>query len=185
MPTRPKLSTDLIIASAMDILRSDGLDAVTLRNLAKRLTVEAPSLYRHVASKERLLALLAVTLFEQQLDQLPVSSKWQDWVRAFGRTLWATQCVIPDCAQLVLGTRFSDGDYAKMSAMATEPLVARGISPELAREMHLTIQAMILGLGSLAEGPNKDTIRATVPFEQLVDHSLEAMIAGWEVRAAR
>jgi AcrR family transcriptional regulator len=46
---------DEILSAACDLLVTGGLDRLSMRNLAKRLGVTAPALYRHYASKETVL----------------------------------------------------------------------------------------------------------------------------------
>lgn len=53
--TRTPLSRDRILAAAIDLADRVGIGAVTMRNLAQELGVEAMSLYHHVAGKEALL----------------------------------------------------------------------------------------------------------------------------------
>lgn len=56
--------TDLarIIDAAHGLLVSDGVDAVTLRAVARTLTMTAPALYRYVDSREQLLAVLGARI---------------------------------------------------------------------------------------------------------------------------
>jgi AcrR family transcriptional regulator len=52
----PRLAA--IIATARTILETDGREALTMRALAARLGMRAPSLYKHVVDKDQLEALL-------------------------------------------------------------------------------------------------------------------------------
>ncbi|MGH2596314.1 MAG: TetR/AcrR family transcriptional regulator, partial [Actinomycetota bacterium] len=52
---REKLSRERIVATALRIMDSDGLDAVTMRRVGRELGVEAMSLYNHVRDKDDLL----------------------------------------------------------------------------------------------------------------------------------
>lgn len=54
MPYPPKTSPQAILGVALDILEQQGEQALSMRNLAERLEVKAPSLYRHFADKEAL-----------------------------------------------------------------------------------------------------------------------------------
>ncbi|MEZ5117757.1 MAG: TetR/AcrR family transcriptional regulator [Candidatus Nanopelagicales bacterium] len=53
--TRPALDADRICRAGVALADRDGIDALTMRALAKDLGVEAMSLYYHVPNKERLL----------------------------------------------------------------------------------------------------------------------------------
>lgn len=182
MPAPRKLTVDTIVTTAFDLLQLDGLDAVTQRAIAQKLEVEAASLYRHVPSKERILALVTLTLFKQQIDQVGLPPTWKDWLTNFGKTLWQTQREIPDCARLVITTRFNVQDYAAMSQWASAPLRTYGISRAAALEMQISLQAIVLGLAGIAYGPNSTLIRKIIPVDQLLDEAIEALISGWENR---
>jgi AcrR family transcriptional regulator len=54
----PSARRDEIVAAARRILESEGPEHLTMRALAERLEIRAPSLYKHVADKDELEALL-------------------------------------------------------------------------------------------------------------------------------
>ena len=54
----PSARRDEIVAAARQILESEGPSHLTMRSLAERLEIRAPSLYKHVADKDELEALL-------------------------------------------------------------------------------------------------------------------------------
>ncbi len=54
-PARERLTRDRVVAAAMHIMDAEGLDAVTMRRIAREVGVEAMSLYHHVRDKEDLL----------------------------------------------------------------------------------------------------------------------------------
>ena len=55
----PALDRDQIVQAALELLDEVGFDGLTMRNLAKKLGVQAASLYWHVRNKQDLLSLLA------------------------------------------------------------------------------------------------------------------------------
>jgi len=54
----PSARRDEIVAAARQILESQGPEHLTMRALAERLEIRAPSLYKHVADKDELETLL-------------------------------------------------------------------------------------------------------------------------------
>ncbi|NRQ37210.1 TetR/AcrR family transcriptional regulator [Nonomuraea sp. NN258] len=54
----PKISRAEIVAAAHRVIEEDGLDALTMRRLAKEVGSTAMALYHHVRDKEELLLLL-------------------------------------------------------------------------------------------------------------------------------
>lgn len=81
--TRPQLSHERIIATAVELLDRDGVQKLSMRRLAERLDAHATSLYWHVATKDDVLDLALDAVFAE-LD-LPEehSASWQADVEAF------------------------------------------------------------------------------------------------------
>lgn len=65
MAARAPLSRARIIDAAVNVADRGGLGAVSMRNVGKALSVEAMSLYHHVANKEALLDELADWVFSR------------------------------------------------------------------------------------------------------------------------
>jgi AcrR family transcriptional regulator len=57
-----------IAATARAVLEEEGLDALTMRRIAERLGIRAPSLYKHFPDKEALEAAVISAAFEEQAE---------------------------------------------------------------------------------------------------------------------
>lgn len=57
-PRADGFTVEQIVEAALQIVDDEGLDALTVRNLADRLGTGSATLYRHVASRDELLVLL-------------------------------------------------------------------------------------------------------------------------------
>ena len=55
-----------IVDTARDLLEREGPEGLTMRRLAERLGIRAPSLYKHVADKDELEALLIARALREQ-----------------------------------------------------------------------------------------------------------------------
>jgi len=78
----PPLSRHRIIDTAIQMADRDGLDAVTLRRIAKELGSHVTSLYNHVADRDAVTTGIVDELITRA--DLPTGEvEWEPWVRAF------------------------------------------------------------------------------------------------------
>lgn len=85
--SRPTLDTDQVVEAAARIADSEGLDAVTLTQVADELGVRQPALYRHVSSYDGLIRLLGLRgreFLADRLSEAVVGVSGDDAVRALG-----------------------------------------------------------------------------------------------------
>lgn len=84
---RIPLNRDRVLRAAIEVADEEGLEALTMRNLAQHLGVEAMSIYYHVANKETLLDGVVDVLVEEieeavsNLDGSDGSSGWKSAMR--------------------------------------------------------------------------------------------------------
>lgn len=78
--TRPPLTRERVLRTAMEVADEEGIGAVTMRGIARRLGVEAMSLYHHVAGKEQVLDGMVDLVFAE-VELPPVGTPWR---RAMG-----------------------------------------------------------------------------------------------------
>ena len=57
-----------IVAAARAILEAEGVDALTMRRIAERVGIRAPSLYKHFPDKQALEAAIISAAFEEQAE---------------------------------------------------------------------------------------------------------------------
>lgn len=67
-PDRPLLERGAIVGAAREMIRTGGLESLSLRRLAGKLGVTAAALYAHVDDKEDLLRAVAECEFEELLE---------------------------------------------------------------------------------------------------------------------
>ena len=87
---RLPLSKERVLVAAVELADESGIESVTMRALARRLGVEAMSLYNHVANKEELLdGMVEVILSEISEATTAISGEWKTTMR--GRILAARE----------------------------------------------------------------------------------------------
>ncbi len=72
---KPALTLDRIVQRAVEIADKNGLNAVTMQNVAKRLGVTTMALYRYVSSKSELVDLMV----ESALSEPPATDNSLGW----------------------------------------------------------------------------------------------------------
>jgi len=79
-PTTPLIDKQVAVKTALEIIDSEGLDAISMRRLADRLGVASASLYHHFHNKDELLQA-AYGLILREIP-LPVdrTERWADFV---------------------------------------------------------------------------------------------------------
>ena len=136
---REKLSRERVVETAMRIMDTDGLEAVSMRRVARELGVEAMSLYRHVDDKDDLLDGICervMTGFEFP----PPADDWAENVRRGARAWRNLLQRHPNVMQLFAerhGAVRSAGSLAPME-YALQTLISAGLSP---RDAVLAFQA--------------------------------------------
>lgn len=96
---RRPLDRDRIVAAGLELLDELGLEALTMRALADRLSVRAASLYRYVRNKDELLVLMAdaVAGAPKPEPDLP----WREQLVASARSQRRGMLSHPDFARLL------------------------------------------------------------------------------------
>jgi AcrR family transcriptional regulator len=61
------VSKETIVQASIEILNRDGIDSLTMRNLAKELNIKAASLYWHISGKTELYSEIAEFLCKQMV----------------------------------------------------------------------------------------------------------------------
>ncbi|ACU97368.1 TetR family transcriptional regulator [Saccharomonospora viridis] len=78
-PKQPLLTRESIVATALEIIDTDGLDALSTPRLAKEMNVTAPSLYHHFQDKNEILAEVArAILLEIPFPRRKPDSEWSE-----------------------------------------------------------------------------------------------------------
>jgi AcrR family transcriptional regulator len=87
---RNPLSKERVLRAAIALADADGLEAVSMRRLAKELGVEAMSLYNHVANKDEILA----GIIDAVASEIDLPSDEGDWKTAMRRSAISARDVL-------------------------------------------------------------------------------------------
>ncbi|MFI6501974.1 TetR/AcrR family transcriptional regulator C-terminal domain-containing protein [Nonomuraea typhae] len=88
-PTPSDLTRERIVRVAIDIADTEGLAALSMRGVASRAGAATMSLYRHVASKEDLVVLMADAAYGEAGYPDDPPDGWRARLELSARTMWA------------------------------------------------------------------------------------------------
>jgi TetR/AcrR family tetracycline transcriptional repressor len=150
------LDRERIVKEAVALLDAEGFDNVTLRKLAARLGVQAPTLYWHIPNKAALVTAIA----EEILTPLPVAplvdgERWPDWLIGFAAGLRAALLAHPDGARIISLAQLSR-QMAALSELGMSTLVECGLTLHRARLTVLTMERFTIGFVLEEQAPRPD-----------------------------
>jgi TetR/AcrR family transcriptional regulator, tetracycline repressor protein len=163
------LTRQQVIDEAMRLIDTEGLDLLTLRALASRLDVQAPTLYWHVRNKAELLDALADAIMTDAVSAIPepaVDDEWGEWLLAALIELRRALLAHPDGARIVSGARISMG-RADFSERAMVTLVGQGVDLQRARMTVLVGERFTVGYVLEEQAPGPDPERPGVDASEL------------------
>jgi AcrR family transcriptional regulator len=144
----------------MDLADEGGIESVTMRELGRRLGVEAASLYNHVAGKDDLLdGMVDLVVAEIDLPSLDV-----DWKQAMRRRAVSAREVFshhPWAARLIDSRGRSGPSSLSYADRVLGTLLHAGFSPGLAASAFLALDSYIYGFerqrSSIAPADDEET----------------------------
>lgn len=95
-----------IVEAALELLKEVGLNSLTLRDIARQLSIQAPALYWHFKSKEVLIDYMAEAILHQGFagaQPRQNDESWQGWLTQHMETLRQAMLAYPDGARVVAG----------------------------------------------------------------------------------
>lgn len=129
------LTREQVLRAALALVDRDGLDALSMRRLARELDVEAMTLYHHVQHRRALEDALVEQVLAEALPDLEASGPWQTTLVRRALALHRALAAHPGIAPL-FATRpaLTDRNLDVLEHSLTE-LTAAGFAPGTALEL--------------------------------------------------
>lgn len=150
-PTTPLLSTDRIRDAALELIDTEGLAALSMRNLAGRLGVQAASLYSHFPNKDAVLDAVA-NLLTRQVDTSGFAESWQHGLMVWGRSYRAALQAHPNAAPIVAAGTGERADFLSMADGVHGGLVGHGWPPRYATMIAASVKYLVIGAATTPFG---------------------------------
>ena len=191
------LSREAIAQAALGLVDRRGLEALTVRSLARELGVGTATLYGHVQSKDEVVLDIVALLFTEVDSDPRPGEGWDDWLRRVAITaremalrhprafpLFATapddQPPVLDVARSYMQVTCACG-VAEEQALTAWQLVGGYLTGFLLQEAAEKVRALAAPASPAAEAKPSDALRermARVHSAEAFATGLEALLAG-------
>ncbi len=184
MARRKEIAIDResLLAAAFAVLQDKGLDGLTMRELAAKLSVQAPALYWYLGDKAELLSAMAAAIYADARGAVPHSADWRDWLIGFGRALRQSLTAHRDGARLcAIAQPVTVSAPADRRHNIAAPLLALGLDEARSLAFQASVISLTLGWASFQEnGPMHDFLDTILDFDAAFELGLTALVRGYE-----
>jgi len=129
-PAKAPLSQDAVVDAALAILRSEGLEAVTMRRVAASLDTGAASLYVYVASREGLLQAMLDRVIATVELETPDPSRWRAHMHSLLERMHQALVAHPGIAAITLADSPTTETILRLTENLLGILLAGGLDPQ-------------------------------------------------------
>jgi AcrR family transcriptional regulator len=191
---RVPLTRERVVRAAVALADEGGIEALSMRKLAKDLGVEAMSLYNHVNNKDDLVDAM-VDLVVREIE-LPADPDWEKAIRQCAISAYDTFLRHPWACSLVMAPRdlrLEENPRLRYIEWLLGRLDKAGFSPELTYRGYHALDSHILGftMWQLGHSPGgedipEDFIAKLVPqlrasgYPRLAEHAEQHVSAPWK-----
>jgi TetR/AcrR family transcriptional regulator, tetracycline repressor protein len=184
---RPRLTRATVVDEAIGLLGEDGLDGVSLRALAARMGISAPSLYWHFPDKAALLGAVMEKIFLGAVEAVRDRRRWQDWMKDFAAELWRTQEGVRDFGRLLLSTPLDEAQIVRIESSLAQRLTNLDIPEKDAMRLQASVQVLVTGWFIFGHTPFSPALSRRMDFRMRMEQDLALLIEGEarRLRAAR
>jgi AcrR family transcriptional regulator len=159
---RVTLTPRTVVEGALALAEAEGLEAVTIRRLARELGVTPMALYWHFRSKGELLEGVAARIFEEIDLSVDASATWPEQLRALLGSMLGVLRAYPSAA-ILLSTRTVSSEGGLLATEVALDILRRGgFSPaeatQIARHAFSTITNLVGGEPGVVAGDESEEL---------------------------
>ncbi|GHE13120.1 TetR/AcrR family transcriptional regulator [Streptomyces alanosinicus] len=150
---REQLSREQIVAEAVQLLDTDGLESLSMRKLGTRLDAGATSLYRHVANKDELIELVVDEVYGELEIPATDTADAADWRTLAARSAYSLRAMIlrhPWVASVLgqVGLIHLGPNVTKMSERMAAVYKAAGFPSDETGHAMKTVISYVIGMAT-------------------------------------
>jgi AcrR family transcriptional regulator len=129
-PAKPPLSEDLIVETALKILRAEGLDAVTMRRVATELDTGPASLYVYIDGRDELRRAMLDRVAGSVPIEEPDPARWREQLHQLLEGVLRAMEAHPGIATVAVGDPPTTERTLEVADYMMGLLLAGGITPQ-------------------------------------------------------
>src|SRR3984957_11708676 len=129
-PAKAPLSEDAVVDAALAILKSEGLEAVTMRRVAAALDTGAASLYVYVSGREALLQAMLDRVTATIELEAPDASRWRAQLQSLLQRVQHALVAHPGIATVTLVDSPTSEAVLRLTENLLGLLLAGGLDPQ-------------------------------------------------------
>lgn len=132
---RATLTPRRVVESALAVADDDGIEAITIRRLARELGVSPMALYWHFRNKDELLDAVAARIFEEVDLSVEAPASWQEQLRTLLGSIVSVLRAHPSASILLTTRTVSSEDGLRATEAVLDVLRRGGFSPSEATQI--------------------------------------------------
>jgi AcrR family transcriptional regulator len=172
--TREPLSIPLIHNTALEAINRDGLEALSMRSLAKALNVDPMAIYHHIPNKAALLSGIYEGVITELFAEQTLETSWQDQLKYLMRRFRALATRSPNIFPGLIASTHTSPGMARAIDTILGILLEAGLSPKLTVQTGDAVFAfatgfVLLELNHIASGADASAhdIAIAMPLENM------------------
>lgn len=175
-----KLDKRQIVREALLLLREDGIEKLSMRKLAARLHIRAPTLYWYFPDRAAILRQVINELLEEAVGRVPACATWQDWLMKFGQSLWRTNCEAPYATLLLQSAELNDATVINVAVKTLREKAGEfGANEAIFLRAHSDLNAFVTGYAVFWHAGVTDKLAGLFDVERAVLEGIDMIVRHW------
>ncbi len=170
---RVPLTRELIASVAADLIKAEGIDALTMRTVASKLGVSAMALYHHVADKDEIIQLVGDAILARIELPDPESGDWRELLTTTVHATHDALTSVPGMTSAML-TRTLLPNARRLLFFCIGQFQRAGLSQEEAQIAYASLHQLSIGRLMVETSSNFD-IHTHVPADDVLLSYMDAL----------
>ena len=180
------LTREKIANAAIDIVRSEGSNALSMRKVAGLFAVDVAALYRHYENKEALLEEIGQIVSEEIALEAPENGSWEERMYTLAQDIRQRIARHPELGIHSQASARTTPFFAKANGLVAQLLYERGLQGEQLLFATQTILHLVTSIAESEAMTQKTSRSSNRQFAAtIVDYLPEALRSSWPAASAK